>query len=257
MDRECARSGALPLSRQRYLTTTASASSPPLACCSKIRSAIVCAAPPPASAGRDRAVDAVGEHHQQVAALQRHRRRAHPRHPVAEHAAEHQRDLLAQLGARADQPRVDVPDPGPRQRLAFEIEPGDGHHDPARVDQRLVAGLQQFLRVPFGVRAHDLAADLGGVGGLRPVPEPVDQAGQRAARPSGRRPRRRPSGPRPRTARRPPRDRATRATPRAQALRFHLISVTVVPSPGAVWMSNSSTSRRAPGSPRPSPPPVV
>ena len=47
--------------------------------------------------GGDRRVDAVGDHHQQVASAQRHRGGPDARHPVAEHAAEDQRDLLPQL----------------------------------------------------------------------------------------------------------------------------------------------------------------
>ena len=244
--------------RQRYLTTTTSASSLPLPCFSKIRSAIVCAAPPPASAGRDRALDAVRDHHQQVAALQRHRRRAHARHPVAEHAAEHERDLLAQLRPRADEPRVHVADPRPRQRLALEVEPGDGHDHAAGVEQRLVAGLQQFLRAPHSACARTTsAAGLGGVRGFGPVPEPVDQARQRAR--GGRDEDRNVARARLAldTALPPPRGRAPRATLDDISIAGPLDQRDRRALPGRGLDSNSSTSRRAPGSPRPSPPPVV
>src|SRR5262245_7829210 len=101
--------------------------------------------------------------------------------------------------------------------------------------------------------ADHLGGGLRGVGGGRAVAETVDQASQ----PAGGR-------------RREDREVAgavlalQRGTGDAEVERVrpagylvHFTSVTVVPAPGAVSIWNSSTSRRAPGSPRPRPPPVV
>ena len=65
---------------------------------------------------------------------------------------------------------------------ALEIEPRDGHDHAARLDQRLMAGVHQLRRGRLGVLAHHRGAQLGRVGGLGTVPEPVDQAGEPAGR---------------------------------------------------------------------------
>ena len=189
---------------------------------------------------------------------QRHRRRAHARHPVADHAAEDERDVLAQLRPGAHQPRVDVADARPGQLAALEVEPGERSSPTPRVSSSASWQRSQQLlrRAPRRARARPPRTSRR----RRPPPgrgrarrsRHASAAGARSART----PRGRPSASSPSMRR--ARDAAVeRRGPRLRHCCVHLTSVTVVPCPGAVSMSNSSTSRRAPGSPSPSPPPVV
>ncbi len=244
-------------------TTTGSARRPPgrrrcpCRAWSKMRSASAWAAPPPASAGE------IAPSMPSVIITSRSPRSSGIvagrtlRHPVAEHAAEDERDLLAQLRPGAHEPRVDVAHARPRQLRALEVEPGGGHHDAARLQQRLVAGLQQLLRgSPRRARARRSAHSSAASAASGPCPSPSITHDER------RRPR---SGTN--TARSPERvspSCGAPAMPRSSDAGH--ASDTARPldqrdrralRPGAVWMSNSSTSRRAPGSPSPSPPPVV
>ena len=183
---------------------------------------------------------------------------AHLREVHAQDAAEHDRRMRAR--ARAHEPGLDVADPRPLELARVDVEPRQRHDRAAGAAQRFVARGQQVVRGVVGALANHLGRRLGRVGGEVAVPEPVDH-GQQPAAAAGREHRH--------VARaalavvRLPRhaaleDRRPALAHAARAFsRSHITSVTVVPFPGAVSMWNSWTSRRAPGRPSPSPPPLV
>ena len=255
-----------PAASLRYPTTAAGASSVPRPCMAKIRSASAWRRRRRPARAESRAVDAVGGHRPAQSPRRQRHRRGRSLTPAAGSRARRRTraatSARAGAGRRAPAGASTLPTPPRSSSAALEVEPGE-RSSPRRAS-RAAPAWQRCSSVSGGsprVRADTARRrPRPRRPPSAPWPEPVDHGDQRAAL-VGREDREVARALLALRAPRPPRRaRARRASASSDArvgARDHLTSVTVVPCPGAVSMSNSSTSRRAPGSPSPSPPPVV